>query len=84
MHELGSVGENNQDIRPGDAFQKPLQGIFRGLVRPVEVLYGDDQGADLSALENNLSDRLDDSFFNPFGAGLHPVNARIPDPEQFQ
>ena len=44
---LGAVGEDDQHGCTRDAFEEILEDIFRGLVDPVEILDGDDEGTHL-------------------------------------
>ena len=60
MNKLGPVGEDEKNLRAGDAVENLLQGIFRTLVYPMQILDSDDEGADIRSFENDLLDGFDD------------------------
>ena len=82
--ELRAVGEDKEHPGPGNAFQEILEDIFRGLVYPVQVLDGHDQGSLLGALQDDPFQGLDGLVLLPLGGDGDLLDAAVLDGEKLQ
>ncbi len=82
--ELRAVGEDQQHPGTGNAFQEILEDIFRGLIDPVEIFDGHDQGSYLGTLQDDPFQGLYGLVLLPFGRHGDLLDAAILDGKKLQ